>query len=157
MATSPLGLLDVDSLIDEENRAMQQTVRAFVDDKVRPHIADWYEQGKAPVRDLALELGEIGALGMHLEGYGCTGASATAYGLACLEVEAGDSGVRSLMSVQGSLAMFAIWKHGSPAQKEEWLPQMAKGEKIGCFGLTEPDFGANPARMRPPAKRDGAG
>ena len=153
---SPLGLLDVDSLIGEEERAMQQTVRQFVDDRIRPHVAEWYESGSTPVRDLALELGEIGALGMHLEGYGCTGASATAYGLACLEVEAGDSGVRSLMSVQGSLAMFAIWKHGSPAQKEEWLPQMAKGEKIGCFGLTEPDFGSNPAGMRTRAKRDGS-
>ena len=156
MTTSPLGLLDVDSLIGEEERAMQQTVRQFVDDRIRPHVAEWYESGSTPVRDLALELGEIGALGMHLEGYGCTGASATAYGLACLEVEAGDSGVRSLMSVQGSLAMFAIWKHGSEEQKEEWLPQMAKGEKIGCFGLTEPDFGSNPAGMRTRAKRDGS-
>jgi glutaryl-CoA dehydrogenase len=156
MATSPLGLLDVDSLIGDEERAMQQTVRQFVDDRIRPHVAEWYESGSTPVRDLALELGEIGALGMHLHGYGCTGASATAYGLACLEVEAGDSGVRSLMSVQGSLAMFAIWKHGSEEQKEEWLPQMAKGEKVGCFGLTEPDFGSNPAGMRTRAKRDGS-
>ena len=135
---------------------MQKTVRQFVDERVRPHVAEWYETGKAPVRDLALELGAIGALGMHLEGYGCTGASATAYGLACLEVEAGDSGVRSLMSVQGSLAMFAIWKHGSEEQKERWLPGMAKGELIGCFGLTEPDFGSNPADMRTRAKRDGS-
>jgi glutaryl-CoA dehydrogenase len=155
MPTPPLALLDLDSLIGEEERAMQQTVRQFVDDRVRPHVAEWYEKGTAPVRDLALELGSIGALGMHLEGYGCTGASATAYGLACLEVEAGDSGVRSLMSVQGSLAMFAIWKHGSPEQKDEWLPRMAKGEAIGCFGLTEPDFGSNPAGMRTRAKRDG--
>ena len=156
MPTSPLALLDLDSLIDEEARAMQQTVRKFVDDRVRPHVAEWYETGKTPVRDLALELGRIGALGMHLEGYGCTGASATAYGLACLEVEAGDSGVRSLMSVQGSLAMFSIWKHGSEEQKEQWLPEMAKGEKIGCFGLTEPDYGSNPAGMRTRAKRDGS-
>jgi glutaryl-CoA dehydrogenase len=156
MPTSPLALLDLDSLIGEEERAMQQTVRQFVEERVKPHVAEWYETGKAPVRDLALELGAIGALGMHLEGYGCTGASATAYGLACLEVEAGDSGVRSLMSVQGSLAMFAIWKHGSEEQKERWLPGMAKGELIGCFGLTEPDFGSNPADMRTRAKRDGS-
>ena len=156
MPTSPLALLDLDSLIGEEELAMQQTVRQFVDERVRPDVAEWYETGKAPVRELALELGAIGALGMHLEGYGCTGASATAYGLACLEVEAGDSGVRSLMSVQGSLAMFAIWKHGSEEQKEQWLPGMAKGELIGCFGLTEPDFGSNPGSMRTRAKRDGS-
>jgi glutaryl-CoA dehydrogenase len=153
---SPLGLLDTDSLVNEEDRAMQQTVRKWVDDRVRPHIAEWYETGSTPVRDIALELGELGALGMHLEGYGCAGTSTTAYGLACLEVEAGDSGVRSLMSVQGSLAMFAIHAHGSEEQKEQWLPQMAKGEKIGCFGLTEPDFGSNPAGMRTRAKRDGS-
>jgi glutaryl-CoA dehydrogenase len=152
----PLGLLDTDSLVNEEDRAMQQTVRKWVDDRVRPHIAEWYETGSTPVRDIALELGALGALGMHLEGYGCAGTSTTAYGLACLEVEAGDSGVRSLMSVQGSLAMFAIHAHGSEEQKEQWLPQMAKGEKIGCFGLTEPDFGSNPAGMRTRAKRDGS-
>ena len=112
---SPLGLLDTDSLIGEEDRAMQQTVRKWVDDRIRPNIAEWYENGSTPVRDIALELGELGALGMHLEGYGCAGTSTTAYGLACLEVEAGDSGVRSLMSVQGSLAMFAIHAHGSEA------------------------------------------
>jgi glutaryl-CoA dehydrogenase len=153
---SPLGLLDTDSLVDEEDRAMQQTVRKWVDDRVRPHIAEWYENGSTPVRDIALELGELGALGMHLEGYGCAGTSTTAYGLACLEVEAGDSGIRSLMSVQGSLAMFAIHAHGSEEQKQEWLPQMAKGEKVGCFGLTEPDFGSNPAGMRTRAKQDGS-
>ncbi len=151
---SPLGLLDTDSLVNEEDRAIQQTVRAFVDDRIRPHIAEWYEQGNTPVRDLALELGKIGALGMHLEGYGCAGTSTTAYGLACLEVEAGDSGVRSLVSVQGSLAMFAIHAHGSEEQKNEWLPQMATGEKVGCFGLTESDFGSNPAGMRTRAKQD---
>jgi glutaryl-CoA dehydrogenase len=153
---SPMGLLDTDSLVDEEDRAMQQTVRKWVDDRVRPHIAEWYENGSTPVRDIALELGELGALGMHLEGYGCAGTSTTAYGLACLEVEAGDSGIRSLMSVQGSLAMFAIHAHGSEEQKQEWLPQMAKGEKVGCFGLTEPDFGSNPAGMRTRAKQDGS-
>ena len=152
---TPLGLLDIDSLINEEDRAMQQTVRRFVEEKVKPDIAEWYETGQLPAREIAEQLGSIGALGMHLEGYGCTGTSATAYGLACLEVEAGDSGIRSLMSVQGSLAMFAIHAHGSEEQKEEWLPQMAKGEKIGCFGLTESDFGSNPAGMRTRAKQDG--
>jgi glutaryl-CoA dehydrogenase len=151
---SPLGLLDVDSLINEEDRAIQQTVRRFVDERIRPDISEWYENGSTPVRQIAKELGAIGALGMHLEGYGCAGTSTTAYGLACLEVEAGDSGIRSLMSVQGSLAMFAIHAHGSEEQKEQWLPEMAKGEMIGCFGLTEPDFGSNPAGMRTRAKQD---
>ncbi len=152
---SPLGLLDTDSLVNEEDRAMQQTVRKWVDDRIRPNIAEWYENGSTPVRDIARELGGLGALGMHLEGYGCAGTSTTAYGLACLEVEAGDSGVRSLMSVQGSLAMFAIHAFGSDEQKDEWLPQMAAGEKVGCFGLTESDFGSNPAGMRTRAKQDG--
>jgi glutaryl-CoA dehydrogenase len=151
---SPLGLLDTDSLINEEDRAIQQTVRRFVDERIRPNIAEWYENGSTPVRDIAQELGAIGALGMHLEGYGCAGTSTTAYGLACLEVEAGDSGIRSLMSVQGSLAMFAIHAHGSEEQKEQWLPEMAKGERLGCFGLTESDFGSNPAGMRTRAKQD---
>ena len=153
---SPLGLLDTDSLINEEDRAIQQTVRRFADDRIRPSIAEWYESGSTPVRELARELGGIGALGMHLEGYGCAGTSTTAYGLACLEVEAGDSGIRSLVSVQGSLAMFAIHAYGSEEQKEQWLPQMATGEKIGCFGLTESDFGSNPAGMRTRAKQDGS-
>ena len=155
MTTSPLGLFDIDSLLGEEERAMQQTVRRFVADRIRPEIAGWYEDGTFPVRELAPELGKLGVLGMHLEGYGCAGTSATAYGLACMELEAGDSGLRSLVSVQGSLAMFAIWKHGSQAQKQEWLPRMAAGEAIGCFGLTEPDFGSNPAGMRTRARRDG--
>lgn len=152
---SPLGLFATDDLIGEEDRAIRDTVRRFVDDRIRPGIADWYEQGSFPVRELAPELGRLGVLGMHLEGYGCSGTSATAYGLACMELEAGDSGLRSLVSVQGSLAMFAIWKHGSEEQKQEWLPRMAAGEAIGCFGLTEPDFGSNPAGMRTRAKRDG--
>jgi glutaryl-CoA dehydrogenase len=151
---SPLGLLDTDSLINEEDRAIQRTVRRFVDERIRPDIAEWYENGSTPVRDIAREMGAIGALGMHLEGYGCAGTSTTAYGLACLEVEAGDSGIRSLMSVQGSLAMFAIHAHGSDEQKEQWLPEMAKGEKLGCFGLTESDFGSNPAGMRTRARQD---
>ncbi len=155
--TSPLGLLDTDSLIGPEDRDIQRTVRQFVEERIRPHIAEWYDEGSTPVREVALELGSLGVLGMHLEGYGCAGTSTTAYGLACLEVEAGDSGIRSLMSVQGSLAMFAIHAHGSEAHKDEWLPQMATGEKIGCFGLTESDFGSNPAGMRTRARRDGPG
>lgn len=153
---TPLGLFDIDSLIGEEDRAMRDTVRRFVEDRIKPQLADWYESGSIPARELAKELGGLGVLGMHLEGYGCAGTSATAYGLACMELEAGDSGLRSLVSVQGSLAMFAIWKHGSEEQKQEWLPRMAEGSAIGCFGLTEPDFGSNPAGMRTRAVRDGS-
>ncbi len=135
---------------------MRDTVRRFCDDQIRPHIAQWYEEAALPARDLAKELGALGLMGMHLEGYGCTGSSATAYGLACLELEAADSGVRSLVSVQGSLAMFAIWRYGSDEQKEQWLPQMAAGTAIGCFGLTEPDFGSDPGGMRTRARQDGS-
>ncbi len=152
---TPLGLFGTDALIGEEDRAIRDTVRRFVEDRVRPHLADWFESATIPARDLAKELGSLGLLGMHLEGYGCAGTSATAYGLACMELEAADSGVRSLVSVQGSLAMFAIWRFGSEEQKTEWLPRMAAGEAIGCFGLTEPDFGSNPGGMRTRARRDG--
>jgi glutaryl-CoA dehydrogenase len=152
---TPLGLFGTDALIGEEDLAIRDTVRRHVEEKLRPQIADWYESGQVPARELTKELGALGVLGMHLEGYGCAGTSATAYGLACMELESGDSGLRSLVSVQGSLAMFAIWKHGSDEQKDEWLPRMAKGEAIGCFGLTEPDFGSNPAGMRTRARRDG--
>ena len=152
---TPLGLFATDRLIGEEDRAMRDAVRSFVDDRVRPHVADWYENGSMPVREVAKELGDLGVMGMHLDGYGCAGTSATAYGLACMELEAGDTGVRSLVSVQGSLAMFAIWRHGSEEQKEEWLPRMAEGTAIGCFGLTEPDFGSDPGGMRTRARRDG--
>lgn len=152
---SPLGLLDVDRLIGDEDRMIRDTVRKFVADRLRPEVAAWYEAGSIPARELAAELGALGVLGMHLQGYGCAGTSATAYGLACLELEAGDSGLRSLVSVQGSLAMFAIHRHGSEEQRQEWLPRMATGEAIGCFGLTEPDFGSDPGGMRTFARRDG--
>ncbi|MCF8603170.1 acyl-CoA dehydrogenase family protein [Gordonia sp. HY442] len=142
-------------LLDDEERAIVDTVAAYGAKSLRPKIAGWFEDGTLPVRELALELGELGLFGMHLEGYGCAGTSATAYGLACMEAEAVDSGLRSFISVQGSLSMFAIHEFGSDEQKEQWLPAMAKGEAIGCFGLTEPDFGSNPAGMRTTARRDG--
>jgi glutaryl-CoA dehydrogenase len=146
----------IDALLSEEELAVRQTVRDFCADKILPHIAQWYEDGELPgARELARELGKIGLLGMHLSGYGCAGMSAVDYGLACLELEAADSGLRSLVSVQGSLAMFAIWRFGSEAHKQEWLPKMAAGEAIGCFGLTEPDAGSDPAAMRTTARRDG--
>ena len=147
----------LDSLLSEEELAVRQTVRDFCADKILPHVASWYEQGELPgIRELARELGKIGLLGMHLTGYGCAGMSAVDYGLACLELEAADSGLRSLVSVQGSLAMFAIWKFGSEAHKTEWLPRMAAGEALGCFGLTEPDAGSDPASMRTSASRSGS-
>ena len=154
-AQSPTELFGIDSLIDPDDRDMTSAVRTLLDAQVRPHLQDWYEAGTVPVKELAPKLGEMGLLGMHLEGYGCAGTSATAYGLACLELEAADSGIRSLVSVQGSLAMFAIWRFGSEEQKQEWLPRMAVGEAIGCFGLTEPDFGSDPGGMRTRARRDG--
>jgi glutaryl-CoA dehydrogenase len=146
----------VDALLSQEELAVRRTVRDFCADTVLPHIAGWYEAGELPgARELARELGKIGLLGMHLTGYGCAGMSAVDYGLACLELEAADSGLRSLVSVQGSLAMFGIWRWGSQAHKEAWLPRMAAGEAIGCFGLTEPDAGSDPASMRTTARRDG--
>ncbi|HXJ63505.1 MAG TPA: acyl-CoA dehydrogenase family protein, partial [Actinomycetota bacterium] len=126
----PLDFLDVDSLLSDEERDVRDTVRRFVGDRVLPGIAEWFESATFP-KEVAKELGSLGLLGMHLEGYGCAGANAVQYGLACLELEAGDSGFRSFVSVQGSLAMFPIWKYGSEAQKQEWLPRMAAGELIG--------------------------
>ncbi|MFC9489697.1 acyl-CoA dehydrogenase family protein [Streptomyces hydrogenans] len=155
-ATHPLALLAVDGLLSDEERAIRDTVRAAADRELRPHVAGWFEKGEIPARELARTLGELGVLGMHLEGYGCAGTSAVAYGLACMELEAVDSGLRSLVSVQGSLAMYAIWKYGSEEQKQRWLPGMAAGEYIGCFGLTEPDAGSDPGAMRTNAKRDGS-
>lgn len=154
-ALDPLDFLAVDALLDDEERAIRDTVRAFVRERVLPDVGDWFEQGILP-RELISELGKLGLYGMHLDGYGLPGASAVAYGLTCLELEAGDSGVRSAVSVQGSLAMFSIWKWGSEEQKQRWLPPMHTGEAIGCFGLTEPDAGSDPASMRTHARRDGS-
>src|SRR5439155_8679312 len=150
----PSDFLDLDELLSDEERDLRDTVRRFVRDRVLPEIAGWFERGEFPV-EMAKELGALGLFGMHLEGYGCAGASAVQYGLACMELEAGDSGFRSFVSVQGSLAMFPIWRYGSEEQKQEWLPKMAAGEAIGCFGLTEPDVGSDPASMRTTARLDG--
>jgi glutaryl-CoA dehydrogenase len=151
-------LLGIDDLLTAEERDGRDVVRRFCEDRITPHVGEWFDRGEVPdPRGLSRELGKLGLLGMHLEGYGCAGTSAVDYGLACLELEAADSGIRSLVSVQGSLAMFAIWKHGSEEQKQEWLPRMAAGEAIGCFGLTEPDHGSDPAGMRTRARRDGSG
>jgi glutaryl-CoA dehydrogenase len=150
----PLELLDIDHLLSDEERAVQHSARRLVDDTIRPNIAQWYEACTFPA-EMALTFGKLGLLGMHLQGYGCAGMSAVDYGLACMELEAGDSGARSFASVQGSLAMFAIHRWGSEEQKQQWLPRMARGEVIGCFGLTEPDFGSDPAGMRTRARRDG--
>lgn len=151
----PVDFIDLSGQLSSEERLVRDTVRSYVRDRVLPDIAEWFEEGTLP-RTLGPELGRLGLLGMHLQGYGCSGASAVCYGIACLELEAGDSGVRSFASVQGSLAMYAIHRWGDEAQKNAWLPAMARGEVIGCFGLTEPDFGSNPAGMRTFAKRDGA-
>jgi glutaryl-CoA dehydrogenase len=153
-ALDPLDFLALDALLDDEEKAIRDTVRQFVREQVTPYVGEWFEQGILP-RELIAELGKLGLFGMHLEGYGLPGASAVAYGLTCLELEAGDSGVRSAVSVQGSLAMFAIWRWGSEEQKERWLPPMHTGEAIGCFGLTEPDAGSDPGSMRTHARRDG--
>ena len=154
-ALDPYDFLDVDGLLDDEERAIRDTVRQFVRERVLPEVGDWFEQGILP-RELFGELARLGLLGMHLEGYGLPGASSVAYGIVCRELEAGDAGVRSAVSVQGSLAMYAIWRWGTEEQKERWLPAMHAGEAIGCFGLTEPDAGSDPGSMRTHARRDGS-
>ena len=154
-AIRPNDYLAIDRLLSDTERDIRDAVRAFVAKEVVPNVGEWFEEARIPA-ELAPELGKLGVLGMHLQGYGCAGASATAYGLACMELEAGDSGIRSLVSVQGSLAMFAIWRWGSEEQKQQWLPKMAAGEAIGCFGLTEPDAGSDPGSMRTRARKDGS-
>jgi glutaryl-CoA dehydrogenase len=154
-ALDPLDYLAIDALLDDEEKAIRDTVRQFVREHVLPEVGDWFEKGILP-REVIAELGKLGLFGMHLDGYGLPGASAVAYGLTCMELEAGDAGVRSAVSVQGSLAMFAIWRWGSEEQKERWLPPMHSGEVIGCFGLTEPDAGSDPGSMRTHARRDGS-
>jgi glutaryl-CoA dehydrogenase len=151
----PRDFLAIDALLDDEEKAIRDTVRRFVRERIVPDVGEWFEQGILP-RELAKELAALGLFGMHLEGYGLPGASSVAYGLTCLELEAGDSGIRSLVSVQGSLAMFAIWRWGSEEQKQRWLPPMHEGDAIGCFGLTEPDAGSDPGSMRTSARRDGS-
>ncbi|MCH9738893.1 MAG: acyl-CoA dehydrogenase family protein [Actinomycetia bacterium] len=155
MTIAPLDLFALDNHSTEEDRAIAAVVKDYVDTNIKPHVADWFEKGDIPARELARDFGSLGVLGMHLDGYGCAGTSSTAYGLAALELEAGDSGIRSLVSVQGSLAMFAIHEFGTEEHKQAWLPGMARGEIVGCFGLTEADFGSNPSGMLTNAKRDG--
>jgi glutaryl-CoA dehydrogenase len=152
---APTDLLRVDDELTDEERLVRDTVRKFANDRILPHIADWFEAGTLP-RELMPELGQLGLLGMHLTGYGCAGMGAVAYGVACRELEAADSGLRSMVSVQGSLAMFPIWKYGTDEQKDEWLPRMAAGQAAGCFGLTEPDHGSDPSGMKTHAKRNGS-
>ena len=153
--TEPSDLLDIDSLLTAGELAMRGTVRGFVDERIRPNIAHWFENAIFP-QEIVQEMAGLGLLGMHLQGYGCPGRSAVEYGIAAMELEAGDSGLRTFVSVQGSLAMSAIHKHGSEEQKNEWLPRMAAGEVIGCFGLTEPSAGSDPGSMKTFARRDGA-
>ncbi|MDV7198996.1 acyl-CoA dehydrogenase family protein [Rhodococcus kroppenstedtii] len=151
-----LDLAGIDDLLSADEKAVRDSVRSLCERRVEPYVGDWFERGEIDdIRGLAKELGALGVLGMHLTGYGCAGMSATEYGLACLELEATDSGLRSLVSVQGSLAMYSIWKYGSEEQKTEWLPRLAAGEALGCFGLTEPDAGSDPSSMLTRARRDG--
>jgi glutaryl-CoA dehydrogenase len=154
-ALDPHDFLAIDALLDDEERAIRDTVRRFVRERVLPDIGDWFERAVLP-RELVKELAGLGLFGMHLEGYGLPGASSVMYGLTCMELEAGDAGIRSLVSVQGSLAMYAIWRWGTEEQKQRWLPPMHEGDAIGCFGLTEPDAGSDPGAMRTTARRDGS-
>ncbi len=149
-------LLRIEDQLTEEERLVRDTVRDFAAERAAPYVADWFEAGTLP-RELAPELGKLGMLGMHLTGYGCAGLGAVAYGVACRELEACDSGLRSLVSVQGSLAMYPIWRYGSEEQKQEWLPRMAAGDAVGCFGLTEPDQGSDPGSMKTKAIQNGSG
>ncbi len=149
-------VLATDALLTDEESMLRDTVRTFVGKRILPDVGEWFDAGTFP-REMATEFGSLGVLGMHLDGYGCAGTSATAYGLACLELEAGDSGARSFVSVQGSLAMFPIHAFGSEEQKQRWLPGMAAGELIGCFGLTEPDSGSDPSSMRTTATQRPSG
>src|SRR4051794_8591776 len=153
---NPLDPLALDAQLDDEERLIRDTVRQYVREKFLPVVAEHFERGTLP-DGIGAELGKLGLLGMHLEGYGCAGASATAYGLTYLELDAGVGRLRPFCSVQGSLAMYAIHRWGSEEQKERWLPGMAAGETIGCFGLTEPDAGSNPAGMRTRAKKTAGG
>ncbi|MGA6166806.1 acyl-CoA dehydrogenase family protein [Amycolatopsis magusensis] len=152
----PHDFLDLDAELSGEERDIRDAVREYAAEQLAPNVADWYESGALPAAELAKGFGQLGLLGMHLEGYGCAGTSAMAYGIACRELEAVDSGLRSFVSVQGSLAMYAIHRWGSDEQKAEWLPRMATGEALGCFGLTEPDAGSDPGSMRTRAVRDGS-
>ena len=153
-AVSPRDFLNTDSLLNDDEILLRDTVRRYVDDKILPHVGEWFDNGHFPHQEVAAAVGELGMLGMHLDGYGCAGMSGMMYGLACMELEAGDSGLRSFVSVQGSLAMFPIWAYGSEEQKHQWLPDMAAGKAIGCFGLTEPDSGSDPSSMRTTARQD---
>ena len=153
LTLDPLDFLAVDALLDDEEKAIRDTVRTFVRERIVPEVGDWFERGVLP-REVLSDLAGLGLFGMHLDGYGLPGASAVAYGLVCTELEAGDSGTRSAVSVQGSLAMYAIWRWGSQEQKERWLPAMHAGDLIGCFGLTEADAGSDPGSMRTHARRD---
>ena len=152
----PSDVMAIDSLLTPDELGLRQRIRDFTDQQIRPDIADWYDRGIFPLH-IAAQLGELGVLGMHLEGYGCPGRSAVEYGLAAMELEAGDSGIRTFVSVQGSLAMSAIHRWGSEDQKQEWLPRMAAGELIGCFALTEPSAGSDPSSITTTARRDGSG
>ncbi|WP_045740576.1 acyl-CoA dehydrogenase family protein [Actinoplanes rectilineatus] len=155
MGVRPLDLLDLDGLLSDEEREVRALARRVADEHVRPGVAEWYENGSAPIRDLAAAFGKAGLFGMHLTGHGLAGSSSVALGLACMELEAADSGVRSLVSVQGSLVMYAIWRYGSEEQKDRWLPELAAGREIGCFGLAEPDHGSDPTGMSTRARQEG--